>query len=178
MTGRLMLVGLAMLALMMVGCGMSAEEEAAKPEKAANTPVATSTLPPPPPEPTSVEVTMKPEDSRCLPAPQAVVQKLSWGLTAEGFNTHVEGVQMVENNDDRPWIFIGAEIVAPGMEGERPVWATAYIDADGNADFLAANTMAEEFSVWDKSGAGGFAPKFDDEIKAVKKCVDEALGTN
>ena len=159
--------------LCLVGCSISAEEEAARPEKAANMPVTTSTLPPP--EPTPVEVTMKPEDSRCLPAPQAVVQKLSGGVTAEGFNTHVEGVQMVENNDDGPWIFIGAEIVAPGMEGQRPVWATAYIDADGNADFLAANTMAEEFSVWDKSGAGGFASKFNDEIKAVKKCVDESL---
>ena len=163
-----------MLALMMVGCGMSAEEEAAKAEKAENMPVATSTLPPPL-EPTSVEVAMEPEASRCLSAPQTIVSKLGSGLTAEGFNTHVKGVQMVESNDDSPWIFIGGEIVAPGMKGVRPVWATAYIDADGNADFLAANTMADEFSVWNKSGAGGFAPKFDDEIKAVKKCVDKAL---
>ena len=165
---------IAILALLcFVGCGVSAEEEAATAEKAENMPVTTSTLLLP--GPTSVEVTMEPEMSRCMPAPQGIVRQLGYGLTAGGFNTHVEGVQMVKNNDDGPWIFIGAEIVAPGMKGERPVWATAYIDANGNADFLAANTMADEFSVWKKSGAGSFASKFDDEIKAVKKCVDKAL---
>ena len=81
-------------------------------------PVATSTLPPP--EQTSVEIAMEPEVSRCLSAPQTIVSKLGFGLTVEGFNTHVKGVQMVESNDDRPWIFIGGEIVAPGMKGVRP----------------------------------------------------------
>lgn len=114
--------------------------------------------------------------ARCLDAPQRVTWKLGTGITAEGFNTHVTGTQMVENNDGSPWTFISAEIVAPGMEGERPVWATAYIDPQGNADFLAVNTLASEFSVWDKPGGGNdFASKFDDEIRIVKQCVDNAL---
>ena len=80
---------------------------------------------------------------------------------------------MLDNNDDRPWHFIGGAMYAPGMEGKIGVWATSYLEEP--ALLVAAGTMAAEFSVWDKpAGGASFAAMFDDEIAAVKQCIKDA----
>ena len=104
------------------------------------------------------------------------MRQIEFGLTAHG-DTHLESVNVVDNNDDRPWRFIGGATYGPGMEdGEVAVWvsrATMSLDLDsGDSLLVAADTMADEFSVWGKPHGGErFADKFDDEIRAAEKCA-------
>ena len=136
-------------------------------------PVADTPTPPGTDTPTpSVTVT---STSRCYEAPDWLARQIESGLTAEGLfmERSFEHVVIVDNNDDRPWHFIGGAMYAPGMEGVVGVWATAYLKQP--ALLVAANTMAAEFSVWDKPAGGrSFASQFDDEIAAVKQCVEDA----
>ncbi len=109
---------------------------------------------------------------RCTPAPQAIIDKINSGLTAAG-ETRVVNVSMVENNNDRPWRFFGARFEGPGFDGDTGVWATASLDLNSDALIVAADTLAQEFSIWDKPGGGdGFASQFDDEIDAAQRCVN------
>ena len=125
------------------------------------------------PEPTA-EPTPTAFMSRCYEAPDWLGRQIGNGLTTEGLlmERDFKHVYIVDNNDGSPWHFIGGAMYAPGMDGEIAVWATSYLAEP--ALLLAADTMAAEFSIWDKSNAGEFAPKFDDEIAAVKQCVKDA----
>ena len=83
-------------------------------------------------------------------------------------------VNVVDNNDDRSWRFIGGAIHAPGMNGEVAVWATASLDLDKAPLLVAADSIADAFSVWGLPNDGDrFADKFKDEIQAVEKCAAE-----
>ncbi len=108
--------------------------------------------------------------SRCIEAPAALVSQLENGLTAYGSAT-LHSVFYVENNDNRPWRFIGGKMEAPGADGIVLTWATSSLDLDGSSLIVAVDSLSEEFSVWSISGAGQFAQKFDDEIEAVRECA-------
>ena len=113
--------------------------------------------------------------TRCYEAPDWIGRQIAMGLIAEGLfmQRSFQHVYIVDSNDDRPWHFIGGAMYAPGMDGEVGVWATSYLVEP--ALLVAADTMAAEFSVWDKLADGaGFADKFDDEIAAVRQCVKDA----
>lgn len=126
------------------------------------------------PSTTSSPSTREPQPAspanRCKPAPLAIVRKIESGLTAEG-GASLSRVRLVDNNDGRPWKFIGAEIVAPGMNGTRAVWATGSLDLNETAFIVTADTMAATFSIWNKpAGGAGFAAQFDDEISVAQQC--------
>ena len=112
--------------------------------------------------------------SRCYEAPDWLARQIESGLTAEGLfmGRSFEHVFVVDSNDDRPWHFIGGAMYAPGMDGIIGVWATSYLKEP--ALLVAADTIAAEFSVWDKPGGRRFAAKFDDEIAAVGQCAKDA----
>ena len=78
--------------------------------------------------------------SRCDAAPTELVNQISGGLMAGSFS-RLERVYIVENNDDRPWRFIGGAIYASGMDGEEAVWATMSLDLDKQPLLVAANYM-------------------------------------
>ena len=116
------------------------------------------------------------DTSRCYEAPDWLARQIEHGLTAEGMfmERSFEHVFIVDNNDGRYWHFIGGAMYAPGMEGVIGVWATEYLKEP--ATLVAANTMAAEFSVWDKpfGGTRSFADKFNDEMATVQQCVRDA----
>ena len=114
------------------------------------------------------------DTSRCYEAPDWLAQQIEHGLTAEGLfmERSFEHVFIVDNNDDRPWHFIGGAMYAPGMNGVVGVWATEYLPESA---LVAADAMAAAFSVWGKPAGGrNFAAKFNDEIATVRQCVRDA----
>ena len=78
----------------------------------------------------------------------------------------------MENNNGRPWRFIGGTIHAPGINGQVTVWATASLDLDKQPLLVAAHSMADEYSVWEyPNGGQRFNPRFDDEISKTQDCA-------
>lgn len=160
--------------------GEDADTPTAQPTPTLQAITSTSTLAPtsnlePTPEPAPTEeprATPAPVSDRCVPAPPELIQQIEWGLTADGI-TSFQNVYVVDNNDNRPWRFIGGAIHAPGMDGEVAVWATPSLDLDtGDALLTAADTMAFEFSVWMfPNGNDRFASQFDDEIAIAEECA-------
>ena len=111
-------------------------------------------------------------EARCLPVPSVWGEHLEAGLTAEG-RISILKLKMVESNDDLPWVFIGGMVTAPGME-EIMVWGASTTTLPTQEPlFVAADTLAAEFSVWDFPGRGSerFDSKFYDEIEAVSLCI-------
>ena len=111
--------------------------------------------------------------TRCQLAPDALVNQLSMGLTAAG-DASVSHVYVVQNNDGRPWQFIGGRLRGPGLDEAVAVWATASLDLDDLPLLVAADSMAAEFSIWDFPGGNRFADVFDDEMVAAKQCARSA----
>ena len=90
-----------------------------------------------------------------------------------GYTTLVN-VQVVENNVGHLWKFIDAKIEAPGMDGQRAMWATASLDLDKEPTLLAAVTMGARFSLWDCPAFSlGFQSQLEDETEAARMCAGD-----
>ncbi len=122
------------------------------------------------------------EIARCQDAPVELVQQLSNGLTIEGSNVHVDNVQIVESNDEGlPWKFIGGTLQAPGIEGQKAVWATVSLDLDRDPNIVAADYVAEEFSIaeFPRGDRLYFSnqEQYKDELRIVKACIDQVVSS-
>ena len=166
-------VALTILSLAVLGCVEETSGPIASPthiEAAASVPPLTATA-----EPTATSTaTTAPGDSetltRCLQAPPELARQLSWGLVADG-GIDISDIYTVKNNDERPWTFITGQVTAPGVE-ETMAWATASLDLDNNPFIVAVDSVSEAFSVWSMPGGERFAGKFDDDIRAAKRCSE------
>ena len=110
------------------------------------------------------------QSSRCQPVPSSLTNTLLAGLTADG-TTQISNVYAVKNNDGGPWTFIAGRVSAPGID-ETLVWATASLDLDNDPLLVATDSVSEEFSVWSLPGGNRFASQFNDDMRAVRECVE------
>ena len=86
----------------------------------------------------------------CRSEPPSLEAKLEAGLTACG-DAIPENVKVVYSNLEMMasvWKLIGAQIVAPGMDGLTVVWANTSRDLNSESIILAADTVAQGFSIW------------------------------
>lgn len=110
--------------------------------------------------------------SICNPAPEAVINRISSGLTIAGGGS-IRKAFVVKSNDYESVFFISVDLQGKGLEGERDVatFATNRLDSTGLT--LSVDAVADEFSDWPLGKNTSFGiSMIDDGVSDSRSCVE------
>ena len=101
--------------------------------------------------------------ARCERAPQAILDKISEGLTIAGGGSLSNGWAVRSKDYEKVW-FVAAELTGEGIPASTmAIWATNSLNGDGM--IFSAGAMAKEFSQW---GPGSFSSTDDGAQEAIR----------